>query len=692
MVRLYSYIFLEKELLEKDGAPIIDQWRDMIKWKMKQLGARWNEWEKQVPTATPSATTNPENIANDAKAQTKQELIQVKTKSEVSNLQKDVGMKATESKLLNLDTSLRTMMVNSPKLLWRLELSGLDVLGEIDKLGEVFAWAMERYIWLEKDEARRFSNGIVASLFDSLTTQANKDQATLEKEKYDTTTKDTEGKEDKEKKTAGYFDQWFDIAGKLGGVFSSNKDGGNSLTGQLQTMFKPLMDVFGALGWVDILWQRLKAIWLMIELTRKAKEKFVKQGQPLSSCTWLSWDRSIVNDPQRFVWSVRYMEVAIKANKDIIQPEYMKTEDFGAMIQLQDTQRWWVSQFSLLELLWLKNTEQTQLLVAEKPFADLDDTTKNNVMKDPQIAKATASKIISWLSLATEQWKKRTENRWNRDQERKNVLGKKGNEVLDLFATVSDPKDPNSLYSNVMKSINLIWWLLTGRSFTHDEYDDTAESKIWSWKTINIGEVRSDDDKELPVGNGVVHIGRWKEAIFVNESMDTQQPYWAINPESTAIGKYQFLMNTDKGVAPWFDRLTEYVSDQRIILVEESNSQYQLTKALLDKHSVFNSYTQEQQQLLITYMINGDLQEDFMNDIMKRDYLPSLKKLSATYPDQIIKNKLNTSELMMGVHFLGQNNMEIFLKEWWEWLSDEIKGKNKSWDQYIKAFRSAYSK
>jgi hypothetical protein len=34
-------------------------------------------------------------------------------------------------------------------------------------------------------------------------------------------------------------------------------------------------------------------------------------------------------------------------------------------------------------------------LVAEKPFADLDDTTKNNVMKDPQIAKATASKIIS---------------------------------------------------------------------------------------------------------------------------------------------------------------------------------------------------------------------------------------------------------------------------------------------------------
>ena len=113
---------------------------------------------------------------------------------------------------------------------------------------------------------------------------------------------------------------------------------------------------------------------------------------------------------------------------------------------------------------------------------------------------------------------------------------------------------------------------------------------------------------------------------------------------------------------------------------------------MLDKHIFFNSYTQEQQQLLITYMINGDLQEDFMNDIMKRDYLPSLKKLSATYPDQIIKNKLNTSELMMGVHFLGQNNMEIFLKEWWEWLSDEIKGKNKSWDQYIKAFRSAYSK
>lgn len=168
-------------------------------------------------------------------------------------------------------------------------------------MGEVFTRVAESYVGLEKNEAQRFANGIVASLIDSLTHQANKDQATLDGEKKEKESSGTDSKDsNKEKKSTDIFGSWFDIAGEIAGIFGSEKDGG-ALTGQLQALFKPLMQVFGALGGVDILSQRLKSIWLIIELTRKAKETFVQPGQPLSSCQWLSRDQSVINHPQRFV-------------------------------------------------------------------------------------------------------------------------------------------------------------------------------------------------------------------------------------------------------------------------------------------------------------------------------------------------------------------------------------------------------
>lgn len=136
--------------------------------------------------------------------------------------------------------------------------------------------------------------------------------------------------------------------------------------------------------------------------------------------------------------------------------------------------------------------------------------------------------------------------------------------------------------------------------------------------------------------------------------------------------------------------LRSMIDDKSISLLSEADPQYSVTKAFLDKHTLFKDYSPQNQQLLVTYMTNADLQEDFMNIVMNKSYLPSLEKFSQLYGDQIKKNNLNASELMMGIHFLGEANMKLFLEQWRDALSDTIKGKNKNWDEYIKTFRSAY--
>lgn len=204
--------------------------------------------------------------------------------------------------------------------------------------------------------------------------------------------------------------------------------------------------------------------------------------------------------------------------------------------------------------------------------------------------------------------------------------------------------------------------MLTGKSFTHDTYDKDAESKLGGSITSS-PEIRASDDQEITLGSENIHIGRRKQAIFANESLGTDRPYWAINPESTALGKYQFLMSDNRKVTPWLMMLRSMIDDKSISLLSEADPQYSVTKAFLDKHTLFKDYSSQNQQLLITYMTNADLQEDFMNIVMNKSYLPSLEKFSQLYGDQIKKNNLNASELMMGIHFLGEANMKLFLEQ-----------------------------
>jgi hypothetical protein len=127
-------------------------------------------------------------------------------------------------------------------------------------------------------------------------------------------------------------------------------------------MFNQLM---GAFGGFDVLKDRLKSIWLILELTRRAKAVYCPIGAEskpdASKCKeQLDRDHWIAQDTKLFVGSARVIETAIKANPDVIQPEYMtKKADFLKVLSISASAQPITMQYTLLDLLGLTQPGQS---------------------------------------------------------------------------------------------------------------------------------------------------------------------------------------------------------------------------------------------------------------------------------------------------------------------------------------------
>lgn len=616
---------------------------------------------------------------------TKSEVDKVKQETQTTNQTKQ-DLKQTKSNiesdhLDHGDKNIDQMLARTPQLKAFLNSSGINATERLNQSVNVFSQYARSYLELDNAQSNTMWHGIVAAMIDSLVFQINKDNVTTQSaDKTSDTSTSPQSSE-------WLFDKWLGAWSKIAGIFGW----WDTSFGQLKSAFAPLQDVFAYFGWGDILRTRVKAIWLQVELMRKAKQLFVEAGKPLESTNWLTWNQSILYNPQQFVWSVRVIEQAIKADPNLIRPEYMKTEDFVKIIQIKDNQTWTTQQFNFLQLLWLEQPQTwPNPLVVAQAFQDI---TPESVWSNPS---KVAGELMNAIGVVNNTLQSGISSRWNRDREWKSMFGGKTQELMNVFAEFSDPKDPNSLYSTVMKWLNMVWWFFTGKSFFNDSYDRNAQSKLKKY-TRNLddpqNQVReSDQNQELLFTmdhrtdeQKKVTVWALKQRIFAKESLSPTiaDPYVALNPNSTAVGKYQFLLTDDSTVAGWFPKLKQYITDHQIPVMQSSNPLYVPLLASLNNHDKFKSRSKNDQELIITYMSNHDLQEDFMNQVITTDYQSWVTKLIGEQKSTIVSSNLDATQLMMSYHFLWPNNLVKALTQGRDTLSDEIKKDNLTLAQYV---------
>ncbi|HNG97499.1 MAG TPA: hypothetical protein PLW93_04485, partial [Candidatus Absconditabacterales bacterium] len=297
---------------------------------------------------------------------TKPEVDKVKQEAQTTNQTKQ-DLKQTKNNiesdyLDNGDKNIDQMLARTPQLNTFLNSSGINATERLNQSVNVFSQYARSYLELNDTQSKTTGHGIVAAMIDSLVSQINKHNVTTQSaDKTSDTSTSSQSSE-------GLFDKRLGAGSKIAGIFG----GGDSSFGHLQSAFAPLQDVFTYFGGADILRTRVKAIWLQIELTRKAKQLFVEAGKPLESTNWLTWNQSILYNPQQFVGSVRVIEQAIKADPNLIRPEYMKTEDFVKVIQIKDNQTGATQQFNFLQLLGLEQPQKgPNPLVVAQVFQDI---------------------------------------------------------------------------------------------------------------------------------------------------------------------------------------------------------------------------------------------------------------------------------------------------------------------------------
>lgn len=610
---------------------------------------------------------------------TKPEVDKVKQEAQTTNQTKQ-DLKQTKNNiesdyLDNGDKNIDQMLARTPQLNTFLNSSGINATERLNQSVNVFSQYARSYLELNDTQSKTTWHGIVAAMIDSLVSQINKHNVTTQSaDKTSDTSTSSQSSE-------WLFDKRLGAWSKIAGIFGW----WDSSFGHLQSAFAPLQDVFTYFGWADILRTRVKAIWLQIELTRKAKQLFVEAGKPLESTNWLTWNQSILYNPQQFVWSVRVIEQAIKADPNLIRPEYMKTEDFVKVIQIKDNQTWATQQFNFLQLLWLEQPQKwPNPLVVAQVFQDI---TPESVWSNPS---KVAGELMNAIGVVNDTLQSGINKRWNRDREWKSLFGGKTQELMDVFAEFSDPKDPNSLYSTVMKWLNMVWWFFTGKSFFNDTYDRDAQSKLKKFKLNPDAPIREWDNQTIMMvmegrtpEQQTINIAQLKQKIFTKESMNTPDPYVALNPNSTAVGKYQFLLTDDSTVAGWFPKLKQYITDHKISLIQSSNPLYAPLLASLNNHDKFKSRSKDDQELIVTYMSNHNLQEDFMNQVITTDYQSWVTKLIGEQKNTIVSSRLDATQLMMGYHFLWPTNLTKSLTQGRDKLSDEIKKDNLTLAQYV---------
>lgn len=590
-----------------------------------------------------------------------------------------------------------------------LDWSGLDVNWNINRLWDVFVNVAKSYIGLSETESQNFANGVIASLADSLTHEINKDDATKWDEKLEND-KPKKVKETKKWENKVWLDSWFSFAWEFGGIMWW-KDGW-LLWGQLSSAFKPLMDVFAWLGAADVLYERLKSIWLLIELTRKIKQKTVREWESIATAQYFTRDQSIINNPNHFTGSVHFLEKAMKANKDIIRPEMMTTEDFNKVITIEEDGKQPESH-SIVELLWLKYNQNSQLILPHA-FEDLKDANVS-LQSDPFLHSTLMKKIVVWIWAVADLGKTQVDNWWangEKDRELKQqFLGDetKVNQVMDLFAKVSDPNDPTSLYSNIKKWLNLFWWILTGKAFFNDEYDENAAS-IFGWDDSENWEENKEETKKTTAEDKSteyvwnddfiiwswlteVHVWKWKEATFGNESSEEEKPYRALNRAwSAAVGKYQFMMNTKN---PWFSKISQLIGDWdgKYPLIDEKDDDYIFLKKILDNSSAFWDRSDNDKKIIMTFMDTPALQETLMNDVLKNDYLPTIEGYYEKYWKEIERLWLTTPELMMWLHYIWPSS-DTGMPKLFNDKDYKVPGEwelNIPFNDYLKKFRKRYN-
>ncbi len=442
---------------------------------------------------------------------------------ELTDLQTDV---VADAKLNKLDgrlnpTTFEILQSNGTNLLRFLKLGERPERIEslVNRLEGIFTRVGEDYCRLDHTEAKHMATGIVCSLIDSLTGQIN--------------TGATANPDAKKDANPSEFDAWGKVAGNISKLLGGEGQGGaENLFGD---MFSQLIAVFGS--W-DVLWQRLKSIFLLIELTRKSREILCDRtnGKPDPAKSVCTWNQSIVHDAKLFVGSARIVESAIKADKDIIQPENIHTlADFKKAIKF--TEGTSSVEYGLLDLLWLRmqSVPLAHPIAAQEYFADVSPQMLEGGRAEVQ--QKIATKILDALELADDKGESFQE--WwktNRASLEKSGLRGKVDERMKAFMPLSDPNDPDSLYSSFNKLINLFCGLLTGTAFSEEAYDPNAKD-LWSATTDNA----VSNTERKAIGDQVLEwVVAWSVSYYAINAIlkwESAYKYDAINPSDSADGQ-----------------------------------------------------------------------------------------------------------------------------------------------------------
>lgn len=462
-----------------------------------------------------------------------------------------------DKKLENLETGHKSMaeiMASKTNLHtflteWN---SKLDRPVAVEKLINDVEWLFEKavssYCKLSPSESKHMATGIVCSFIDSVTYALNTPVSTESK-----TNKKWEKADQNGESKFGMLKVFGEVAGNLLGKAKDGKE--LNLVG-MESIFTNIEWAFGS---YEVLEQRTKSIFVLMELTRKAKWLFINPA------TWTSkesLDRNgrIANDPNKFVTATRILETAYKWNKDVVKPEYMNAKsDFLQVLDLTDsnTKPPKSAKLNLLQLLWLQwEWAVDERFVVSDYFADLSPDAK----RDPEVAKW----IISWLQKAVEFGDEAIKNR-DHNKTAFLPMKKQTNDLLESFKPLlGDENDPDSLYSTFKKWINLFWGVFTGESFDEVKYDDSdlesnAAANVAAWVDFS---TMSEDGKTL-LDQFTSWSVAWHAAnvIFVQESA---LRYNAINAEDNngiSIWPMQWNDNRCRNIfskvltLPWWENL-----------------------------------------------------------------------------------------------------------------------------------------
>ncbi|MFA7284886.1 MAG: hypothetical protein WC004_03620, partial [Candidatus Absconditabacterales bacterium] len=517
--------------------------------------------------------------------------------------------------------------------------------GLVNNLETIFQKVGVDYCHLEEPEAKHMATGIVCSIIDSLTGERNTGSVQP--------AQPAEG--DKTKPAAGQFDALGAVFGNISKMFGGKA--GSGMEHMLGDMFGQLVGVFGG---ADVLRQRLKSVFLLIELTRKSREILCPRdaaGKIDASNSVCTRDNSLIHNPKLFVGSSRIVEVAIKADKDVIQPENIHTlADFQKAIQI--TQGTTMVQYGLLDLLGLRpiSVAGAQAIAAQDYFADIDAAALEKATSAPGAKQKLATKVLDGLETAVAQGKSfQTSRKTNRTALETGGLKGQVQEWMKALEPLSDPNDPESMYTTFNKWINLICGLLTGTAFSEDLYDPKATDL---GAGLSDGSVLSGDErKKITDGvlEGAAVGGVLYHATNVILKGESAYQYDAINPSDSndqqlSIGLMQWhgpragelianmgaldreiVLDPAKGLGPDFGAF---------VLDTKPNGRWLETSkrgAMVDNKWVPNEFEEDGTPLaewkknripLMKQLLASDLAKQVMNNQLKTDiesYIPEVR-------------------------------------------------------------------